>query len=112
MKNAVYVDVDDTIVRSFGSKRIPITAVIEKIRELSSAGYELYCWSSGGAVYAEESAKEFGIQDCFVSFLPKPHIILDDQAPSKWPTLSILHPNEIDKINAEQNAARRPVPRV
>lgn len=30
----LFVDIDDTLVRSFGSKRIPMTPVIERIRAL------------------------------------------------------------------------------
>jgi hypothetical protein len=41
----IFVDVDDTIVRSFGTKRIPIPAVIEAIRQLFAQGETLYCWS-------------------------------------------------------------------
>jgi hypothetical protein len=34
----VYVDVDDTLVRSVGSKRIPIPAAIEHVKDLAGAG--------------------------------------------------------------------------
>ena len=102
MKKTVYVDVDDTFVRTFGSKRIPMPEIIQKIRILFSAGFELYCWSSGGADYAEKSAKEFGIDDCFIAFLPKPQVMLDDQSPVDWKYLTVLHPNEIEKIEVEQ----------
>ena len=43
----IYVDVDDTFVRSYGTKRIPIPAVIKHIRSLWQQGAELYCCSSG-----------------------------------------------------------------
>lgn len=65
-----YIDVDDTFVRSYGEKRISIPAVIEHIKELHSQGASLYCWSSGGAAYAQSSANEFGIAHCFAGFLP------------------------------------------
>jgi hypothetical protein len=58
----IFVDVDDTIVRSFGTKRIPIPQVIEAIRQLHAKGETLYCWSRGGAEYAQASAIEFGIE--------------------------------------------------
>ena len=32
----IYVDVDDTLVRSYGSRQIPITGVIERLRLLLS----------------------------------------------------------------------------
>jgi len=90
----VYVDVDETLVRSFGAKRIPITAVIQRIRDLYRAGFTLYCWSSGGAAYCRATAAELGIEDCFREFLPKPHFMIDDQHPSEWRLLRWLHPNE------------------
>lgn len=55
----VYVDVDETFVRNYGAKRIPMPPVINHIRELKEQGATMYCWSSGGALYAEDSAKEF-----------------------------------------------------
>ena len=48
----IFVDVDDTLVRNAGAKRIPMLAAIEHVKELAAAGAELYCWSSGGADYA------------------------------------------------------------
>src|SRR5205814_1736759 len=61
----VYVDVDDTIVRTASSKRIPMPAAIQHVRMLKEQGAILYCWSSGGADYARRSAEEFGIADWF-----------------------------------------------
>jgi len=48
----VYVDVDDTLMRSVGSKRIPMPRVVERVRKLRDDGALLYLWSSGGAEYA------------------------------------------------------------
>jgi hypothetical protein len=90
----VYVDIDDTLVRSVGSKRIPMVAVIEHVKSLYQPGVTLYCWSTGGAEYARSSAQELGIEHCFTAFLPKPNIILDDQSPSTWPRLLHIHPAE------------------
>jgi len=90
----VYVDVDDTFVRTFGSKRIPITPVIDHVRALFESGAELYCWSSGGADYARICATEFGIADCFRGFLPKPQVMIDDQLIADWRGLMQVHPNE------------------
>lgn len=77
----IFVDVDDTLIRSVGRKRIPITASIEFIRRRRLIGDVLYCWSRGGAEYCREIATEFGIADCFAAFLPKPDIVLDDSGP-------------------------------
>jgi predicted HAD superfamily phosphohydrolase YqeG len=83
-KKIIYVDVDDTLVRSVGRKRIPMPNVIARVRELFDEGVTLYLWSSGGAEYAESSAHELGISDCFVAYLPKPDAYIDDQAVSDW----------------------------
>lgn len=64
----IYVDVDDTLVRTAGSKRIPIPVVIQHIRELHRDGALLYCWSSGGPDYARKSAEELDISQCFTAF--------------------------------------------
>jgi len=80
----IFVDVDDTLVRSVGVKRIPMPGVVAAIRELHAKGVELYLWSSGGGEYARSSAVELGLQDCFVAFLPKPHAYIDDQAVHEW----------------------------
>ena len=95
-KIVIYVDVDETFVRSVGTKRIPMTSVIYHIRWLKEQGAILYCWSSGGADYARQSTEEFGIEDCFVDFLPKPNAILDDQSIEEWRYFKQVHPAEYD----------------
>lgn len=89
----VYVDIDDTLVRNYGTKRIPIPPAIEHVRALKEQGAVLYCWSSGGAEYAQTSAQELGIAHCFVAFLPKPHVLLDDQHITEWRRLLHVHPS-------------------
>lgn len=89
----VYVDVDDTLVRSFGTKRIPIPTVIQHVQALHEQGAVLYCWSSGGAEYARMSAEELGVTDCFVAFLPKPQVMLDDQPINEWRRFLHMHPS-------------------
>ncbi|MGK3982830.1 DUF705 domain-containing protein [Sorangium sp. So ce136] len=100
----VYVDVDDTLVRSFGSKRIPMSAVVEHVRQLHEQGFVLYCWSTGGADYAENAARELGIERCFTGFLPKPDILIDDQTPADWRGLVCVHPNEAVSKSAHDYA--------
>lgn len=80
----VYVDVDDTLVRTAGTKRIPIVRMVERVRALHAEGHELYLWSTGGAEYARESAVELGIEGLFIGFLPKPHLYIDDQEFGVW----------------------------
>jgi len=91
----VYVDVDDTFVRSIGAKRIPITHVIGHVRKVHASGALLYCWSSGGSDYARQSATEFAIEHCFHAFLPKPNVMIDDQSVADWRLCLELHPLSI-----------------
>ena len=97
----IYVDVDDTFVRSVGTTRIPMPATIRQIRALYEQGATMYCWSSGGADYAQNSAREFGIEDCFVAFLPKPQVLIDDQNMGDWRDLKWFHPANCDALNLE-----------
>ena len=97
----IYVDVDDTLVRSFGSKRIPVTGTIALVRELHSNGATLYCWSTAGAEYARQAAAELEIADLFTAFLPKPHLLLDDVLVGDW-SLKQLHPNECISLSATE----------
>ena len=94
----IFVDVDDTFVRSASHARVPMPDVIEAIQRLYRDGAALYCWSSGGADYARRSAEEFGIAECFMAFLPKPHIMLDDVAVTDWRRLRHVHPNAASGI--------------
>jgi hydroxymethylpyrimidine pyrophosphatase-like HAD family hydrolase len=92
----VFVDVADTLVRSVGTKRIPMPSVIQRVKQLKAEGAELYLWSTGGADYARSSALELGIADCFVNFLPKPTIMIDDQPVSEWKLCRHLYPSQIE----------------
>jgi hypothetical protein len=53
---------------------------------------------TGGAQYAREVAWELGLEHCFVAFLPKPTIMLDDQAPAEWRLCRHVHPFNVDSI--------------
>jgi len=88
-----FIDVDDTLVRTYGNKRIPMPATIAHLKHLRDEGALLYCWSSGGARYAENTAIELGIQELFVGFLPKPQVIIDDVNIAHWKNCIQVHPN-------------------
>src|SRR3982751_6082238 len=90
----IYFDVDDTLVRSAGTKRIPIPFAIASVRRLKAAGAHLYLWSTGGAEYAHASATELEIADCFEGFLPKPTAIVDDQHITEWRDLQHFLPGQ------------------
>ncbi|MFZ5891916.1 MAG: hypothetical protein ACOY0T_12750 [Myxococcota bacterium] len=77
---------------------------------------QLFCWSSCGAEYARRSAEEVGLVGCFVAFLPKPHVLLDDQHPVDWRRLLHVHPFQAgnstaadyaDALDRSENAADR-----
>ena len=89
----IFVDVDDTLIRSYGSKRIPMPSVVESIRSLHQKGASLYLWSSGGAEYARNSAAELGIESLFSAFLPKPDVYIDDQPVHEWRTCHHILPH-------------------
>ena len=97
----IYIDVDETFPRNYGTKQIPIPDVIKHIKELKEQGATMYCWSSGGAIYAEEKAKEFGIDYCFIGFLPKPEVMIDDMSFSQWRNLLQIHPNKCVNSSVE-----------
>jgi predicted HAD superfamily phosphohydrolase YqeG len=96
MQRVVFIDVDDTLVRFAGSKRIPIPAVIALVRQLKQEGATLFLWSTGGAEYCKNLAGELGIEDCFVSFLPKPTVYIDDQPVHEWKSCKHLYPSQAE----------------
>ena len=103
----VYVDVDDTLVRSFGSKQIPMPATVDRVRALAAEeGVLLYCWSSGGAEYAERVANGLGIGALFTAFLPKPNVMVDDVQVADWRDLLVVHPNQAAHLDAPEARAR------
>src|SRR5262249_11262339 len=97
----VYVDVDDTLIRTAGTKRMPIPSVVAHVKELAKADAELYCWSTVGAEYARAAARELGIEALFVAFLPKPNVLIDDQDIGTWKRFTVVHPlGVLDTVEA------------
>lgn len=93
MHKVIYFDVDDTLIRTFGSKTLPIIHVIELVKQLKDTGAELYCWSAAGRDHALEVATEYGIHDCFIAFMTKPDLMIDDRTLEQL-HIQELHPNE------------------
>ena len=91
-ETVIFVDVDDTLIRSFGSKQIAILNAVDYVREMFNAGNVLYCWSRGGAQYSRDIATKLGIADCFVCFLPKPDVVLDDRLEDLLDHCEFIHP--------------------
>jgi hydroxymethylpyrimidine pyrophosphatase-like HAD family hydrolase len=96
VKRIIYFDIDDTLVRSFGTKRIPMPSVIEAVRRLKAEGATLFMWSSGGSEYCKRTAEELGVTDCFEDFLPKPTAYVDDQPVHEWKLCKHLYPSQVE----------------
>jgi hypothetical protein len=92
-ESVIFVDVDDTLIRSFGTKQIPIPNAIRYVRDMFNDGHVLYCWSRGGAQYSRDVAIKLGIADCFVCFLPKPDVVVDDRLQELLDHCEFIHPN-------------------
>ena len=88
----VYIDVDDTLVRSAGTKTMPVPSIVEHAKILAGSGAELYCWSTAGAEYARSTAQNLGVEHCFVGSLPKPRVVIDDQDLVDWKRFAVVHP--------------------
>lgn len=101
MKKVIYIDVDDTLIRSAGSKRIPITHMIELVKQLYAAGVELYCWSRAGRQHAINVALEYKIYGCFTAFLTKPDLLIDDTLFTDWGVYEI-HPSSCRGVDVEE----------
>lgn len=98
----VYIDVDDTLIRSSRTKTIPIPNVVEQVKLLADAGAALYCWSTVGAEYARDVAQRLGIDRCFVGFLPKPNVLIDDQGISDWKRFATVHPLSVSGKSVDE----------
>jgi hypothetical protein len=90
-----FIDIDDTMIRSIGTKRIPITDTIKFIKNIDTKIDSIYLWSRGGAEYTKEIADSLGIAHLISGFLPKPDVMIDDQRISDWAHLKQLYPTEI-----------------
>ena len=89
----VYVDVDDTLVRSAGNRASPDDnrhsrgQTFEGRRELLCI-----CGVPAAQDYARKSAVELEIADCFAGYLPKPNVIIDDQPVEQWRGTRHIYP--------------------
>lgn len=101
-----YVDIDDTLIRTTGGKRLPVESTVDCVRRLHSEGAALYCWSAGGAAYAREVAEEIGIANVFAAFLPKPEVLIDDMRLDEWWLLE-LRPDECGRDVGMQELLER-----
>ena len=56
-KKIIFIDIDDTLVRTYGLKRIPIPKTIQAIFRFHKEGSEIYLWSNGGSDYCKKNSK-------------------------------------------------------
>lgn len=89
-----YVDVEGTLINSIGNKTVAIEDVVKHIQELFEHGAILYCWSSAGADFAQQTAIALNLEKCFQAFLPKPNILIDDISIDSWRRLMQVHPSK------------------
>ncbi|PCJ58809.1 MAG: hydrolase [Planctomycetota bacterium] len=92
--SVIYIDVDNTLITTYLKKRTPINHISDNISDLSKKGHLLYCWSTGGAIYAKDIAIELGIEKYFEAFLPKPEVMIDDQPINTWKLLKQIKPDQ------------------
>ncbi|MEH2066534.1 MAG: hypothetical protein V7K50_30425 [Nostoc sp.] len=78
-----------------------IEAAIDWLVDLELFLREPNCWSSGGSNYARASAKEFGLEDCFVGYLSKPEAMIDDQPFQAWRSLRHVYPLQASSLLSE-----------
>lgn len=103
MKMAVFVDVESAF---YEGVRGP---VIVHLRGLDLERCELFAWSGKGSEDARVRAVEAGVDSLFSGFLTKPHVILDEHEPRRWPGLTVQHPARVeDTSEADYRAAAFP----
>ena len=98
----IYVDVDDTLIRS--NDKEPIPEVVSHVCELHRQGAQIYCWSTGGESHAREIAQKLGIDECFTGFLHKPQIFIDDERAAEWPHFVHVNPKKLGTIEEYRKA--------
>ncbi len=95
----IYIDVDGTLVQTCADRRIPNSNLLRRLREWKAQGAILYCWSSHGAEYAQRTAEELQVANCFAGFVTKPHVLVDDQGIKEWPYLLELAPGGAEQLS-------------
>ena len=88
MKNVnVFVDVDLTLIDANGRS---YDGAAEGVKKLKQAGCNLFLWSTGGGEYAQQVARNLGVEKCFDAFLPKPDIAMDDMPGTTQPAFFFI----------------------
>lgn len=103
MKMAVFVDVESAFREGV---RGPVTV---HLRGLDLERCEFFAWSGKGSEDARVRAVEAGVENLFSGFLTKPHVILDEHEPGRWPGLTVQHPARVEETTeADYRAAAFP----
>ena len=97
---AIYLDVEDTLIPSTADSRISPERMVARVRERAQKGAGLYLWSRQGAEHARQVAARCGLEDCFRGFLPKPEVIIDAKALEDW-SISEFHPVACTAVRVE-----------
>ncbi len=71
-RDVIFVDVDDTLVRSIGQSRIPMPNVIEAVACLACPRGGALLLEYGGAEYARSSAGNLGSAIALMTTCPSP----------------------------------------
>jgi hypothetical protein len=90
-KSIIYIDVDDTLIRTFGTKQIPIPRSADYFRRMHMSytdGVELE-----QTILETLRQSSVSISDLSASFLPKPDIVLDDRLEILLEHCEFIHPN-------------------
>jgi len=98
----IYVDVDGTLIRHQGTNTQTNGELVLQAKKWKKEGALLYCWSSRGGEYAQRVARRLGIEDCFIGFLWKPHVLVDDQAINDWACLVHIYPPQACNYSVEK----------
>lgn len=76
MNLPIYIDIDGTLTdNNLHRQGAPELKRIQRVKELIAAGNDVVLWSAGGNEYAEQFAKEHGLQ--VIAALGKPGFCID-----------------------------------
>jgi len=88
---AIYIDVDLTLVDADGKVYPGVAATLQRYRRMYST---VVCWSHTGGEYAKRMCVDNGIDKYFDYFLSKPDIIVDDDPPFLMEYAHVLKVND------------------
>lgn len=97
----IYVDVDDTLIRTLGTKRVPIPTAISHVRALHTQGAVLYLSAVAVNNMLGECAR-YGYRGMLRRILAKTsNSKFDDQQVSEWRYCRTVHPSNCGETSME-----------